>query len=445
MSLDATTPNDVPVTTVEALVAALRGAERPRADHRLGLEHEKFLYPVGGSTPVPYEGPAGIHRLFEMLEASGYQSFREAPGGPAIAMVKGEHTLSLEPGGQFELSGSPFQTARQAHAENLAHLALLRWVGGRLGLYPVALGYRPFGATGDIPWVPKARYQAMAKTLPARGGLALDMMLMTATGQASFDWADEADCVAKVVIAARLTPLLVALCANSPLVHGHPSGYLSYRSRVWTEVDPARCGFLPSFFDNSFSYQAYVQWALDAPLLFLRRGAHYLTPALTFRQLLQEGYEGQPALMSDWTDHLSTLFPEVRLKRVVEIRGADAVDASRTGALVALWRGLLYDPTARGEAARLLPPLTYLEHLELMEVARKEGLRGRYQRLSLAALSAEMVEIARRGLGRLDPEDAPLLEPLAELARRGRSPAEDVLEAFATDPDPARLLARFAA
>ncbi len=443
MSLDLA--NDArPLTSVDELVAWFKAAERPRDHHRIGLEHEKFIYPRSGIHAVPYDGERGIGALLHALEARGHLPYREAPDLPVIALMRDGLTLSLEPGGQFELSGSPFFTAREAHAENSAHLSELREAADGLRLYPVALGYRPFDEIEDMPWMPKTRYRTMRESLPRRGALAKDMMLMTSTGQVSLDWESEADCVRKVVVSARITPLLVALYANSPLVRGKPSGYLSYRSHVWTDVDPARCGFLPSMFDNSFSYSAYVEWALEAPLLFLRRDGQYLLPEMTFGQLLQNGYDGKPATYSDWEDHLSTLFPEVRMKKVVEIRGADCVNEPLTGALAALWRGILYDPTALAEAARILPPLSYLQHLELMEVARRDGLRGEYEKISLAHAAQEMVEVARRGLQALDPEDLPLLDPLVELAASGRSPADDVLRAFEEEKNPVKLLARFA-
>jgi glutamate--cysteine ligase len=426
------------------LVEGFRAAEKPRAEMRLGLEHEKLVYPLGPARPVPYEGPSGIGALLERMASGGYTPFRETPEAPAIALQRGMLTVSLEPGGQLELSGSPWHTAREAHAENLAHLAEVKAAAQALGLQVVALGYRPFGTPADMPWMPKTRYVAMRRSLPERGRLALNMMLMTSTGQVSLDWENEADCVRKTVVVARLAPLMVALYANSPLVEGRPWGGMSFRNRVWEEVDPARCGYLRAFFDGSFSYRAYVEWALDAPLLFLRRRGEYLHPKMTFRQLLKEGFEGRPAEMADWTDHLSTLFHEVRLKKVVEVRGADCVGAAMTGGLAALWRGILYEPGALEEAERLLPKLSYEEHLAFHATARGEGLAGRLGTRELHRLAAEMVDIARRGLQRLDPADAPLLEPLAEVAASGRSPARAVLEAWEREPSPEALLARFA-
>ncbi len=444
MSLDLQRAASEPIASIDSLVALFRAAEKPRAGLRLGLEHEKFLYRREDANLVPYEGASGIGALLERMGAAGgYTPFRETPQSPVIALQRGLETVSLEPGGQLELSGSPFTTAREAQEENLRHLAEARAAAQALGLELVALGYRPWGTPADMPWMPKTRYKVMRRTLPERGRLALNMMLMTSTGQVSFDWADEADCVRKTVLMARLAPLMVALFANSPLVEGKPCGYMSFRSRVWEEVDPTRCGYLPSFFDGSFSYRGYVEWALDAPLLFLRRHGEYLYPKLTFRQLLEQGFEGQPADMGDWTDHLSTLFPEVRLKKVMEVRGADSVSPEMTGGLAALWRGLLYDAGALEEAERLLPRLSFTEHLAFHDTARREGLAGRLGQHELHRLAGEMVAIARRGLQRLDPLDAPLLEPLAQVAASGRSPAQAVLDAWEKDPRPEALLARF--
>src|SRR6185295_8496104 len=244
MSLDTARATETPLTGMADLLAYFRSAERPRAEHRLGLEHEKLLF-VGGTrppAPVPYDGARGVGALLEALGPT-YAPFRERPDGPAIALQRGALTVSLEPGGQFELSGTPARTARELHQENVQHLEELGKATAGLGLKVAALGYRPFGVTGEMPWMPKTRYALMRQSLGERGKLALDMMLMTATGQVSLDWADEADCARKVCAVARVAPLMVALYANSPLVRGAPSGLMSFRSRVWSDVDPARCGY----------------------------------------------------------------------------------------------------------------------------------------------------------------------------------------------------------
>lgn len=410
----------------------------------LGLEHEKLIFTVDGARAVPYEGDSGIGAVLEGFRRFGFEAFREGPGAPTIAMTRGPETVSIEPGGQIELSGSPMRTAREAHAENVRHLAELKQVLAPLGLRAIALGYRPFTPLEDMPWMPKTRYRTMRETLGRNGPLAHHMMLMTATGQVSLDWKSEADAARKVAVAVKVAPLLVALYANSPLSRGQPTGYLSYRSRVWNEVDPSRCGYPPCMLDGSFSYRAYVDWVIDAPMLFLRRGGQYLNPHRTFRQLLAQGWEGQPAQYSDWVDHLSTMFPEVRLKKVLEIRSADAVTAELTGALAALMRGLLYDDTALDDALKLFPRLTPAQHLALHHDAQRLGLDAPLGAGTLADVAPDLVAIARRGLERLDPLDAPLLEPLAQVAKGRRSPAVDVLAHFEREKHPERFLDRFA-
>lgn len=443
MSLDAKQTEQRPIGDVAELVQLLRDAERPTGPLLLGLEHERLMFPVGGATPVPYEGASGIGQLLQGFGSLGFTEFREAPELPVIAMQRGPETLSLEPGGQFELSGSPFQTAREAHDENLKHVAELKQVAGALGLRAVGLGYRPFTELSQMPWMPKSRYRVMRESLGSRGRLAHDMMLMTATGQVSLDWRDEADCVAKVTASVRISPLLVALFANSPIAQGKPSGFQSFRSHVWNEVDPARCGYPQAMLDGSFSYRAYVEWALDAPLLFLRRSGQYLAPKLTFRQFLKQGFEGQAATHSDWVDHLSTLFPEVRLKKIVEIRAADGNSPAMTGALGALMRGVLYDGRAREEATRLLPELSPDEHRALHARAQRDGLGAELGSGTLADYAAGLVQIASGGLKRLTGDDAPLLEPLREIAGRRASPAVDVLEHFEKEKRPEVFLGRF--
>lgn len=440
MSLDLDAQKSEALRSTDELVAYFKGAERKDGELKVGLEHEKFIYPADSAVSVPYEGPRGISALLEQLAKNHYVPFRESPTLPVIALIRKIETISLEPGGQLELSGSPWGTAREAHEENLRHVAELSGACQRLGLRVVALGYRPFDAIAKMPWMPKSRYRVMRETLGARGSMALDMMLMTATGQVSLDWTSEEDCAEKVHVTARLTPLLVALYANSPLKEGKKTGLLSYRSFVWTDVDKARCGYLPSMIDGTFSYAKYVEWALDAPMLFLRREGQYLKPNMSFRAFMKSGFEGQKANQSDWVDHLSTLFPEVRIKKVMEVRGADSNGPAMTGALAALWRGLLYEKSARSEAKELLPKLSFEQHLALHADAQKRGLRAELGGVPLWRFSKEMVEIARRGLSKLPGNDAPLLDPLLQLCNGGASPAERVLAAFDDGEGPDAVL-----
>ncbi len=442
MSLDALLTAAQPLASVDELAATFRAAERVPGQGLVGLEHEKLIVANAGTKAVPYAGAAGIEALLQGFVDAEWEPFREGPGFPVIAALKGRAALSLEPGGQFELSGSPFKTAREAHAENVAHAHQLTGIADRLGLRALGLGYRAFDRLAEMPWMPKSRYGAMRQTLGARGAMAQHMMQMTATGQVSLDWFDEADCAAKVTACARMTPVMVALFANSPIVEGAESGFQSFRSRVWNEVDPARCGVPAFMLDGSFSYQAYVEWALDAPLLFLRRDGRYLTPALTFRQLLRDGFEGQPALRSDWVDHLSTLFPEVRIKAVLEVRSADGNSVALTGALAALMRGLLYDSNALDHLLRLMP-LSPADHHALHLAAQRDGLAAVAAGRALLPLARDVVGLARAGLKRLDPDDVPLLEPLEDIVAAGQSPAVATAAAFRARVSDSAFLDRF--
>ncbi len=443
MSLDAKQTESLPIASKAELVQLLAQAERPTGPLLLGLEHERLMFPARGFEAVPYEGESGIGKLLQSFVPLGFREIREAPGLPVIAMQRETETLSLEPGGQFELSGSPFHTAREAQNENLRHVAELKQVAGALGLRAVGLGYRPFFELSQMPWMPKSRYQVMRESLGARGSHAHHMMLMTATAQVSFDWRDEADCVRKTTAAARISPLLVALFASSPIAQGQPTGFQSFRSRVWNDVDPARCGYPEAMLDGSFSYQAYVEWALEAPLLFLRREGRYLSPKLTFRQFLKDGFEGIPALHSDWVDHLSTLFPEVRLKKIIEIRAADGNSPALAGALAALMRGIFYDGRSLDDASRLLPSLSPQEHRELHYAAQKDGLDARLGGGTLADYGSELVALAAQGLKRIGGDELSLLSPLREIAADRRSPAVDMLEHFEKEKRPEVFLDRY--
>jgi glutamate--cysteine ligase len=444
MSLDGAQTQSQPIGSVSELERIFRSAERPNGELLLGLEHERLLFPLGSAEPVPYDGPSGVGALLSGFAPLGFKEIREAPDRPIIAMQRGAETLSLEPGGQFELSGSPFHTATEAHAENVRHARELKDVAAKLGLRAVALGYRPFTELSAMPWMPKSRYRVMRETLGARGRLAHHMMLMTATGQVSLDWRSEEDCVKKVTASAHISPILVGLYANSPIAQGKKTGSLTFRSQVWNEVDPARCGYPEAMLDGSFSYRAYVDWALAAPLLFLRRDGGYLAPKMTFGEFVKKGFDGQPATHSDWIDHLSTLFPEVRIKKVFEIRAADCNGVPMTGALAAVMRGMLYDPQALDEAGRLLGVLSPAQHRELHARAQVQGLAAVVNgKRTLADAARELVEISAAGLKRLGGDDAALLEPLREVAARGTSPAVEVLKQFDAERNPAAFLRHF--
>jgi glutamate--cysteine ligase len=450
MSLDATTHASPPIRGVHDLVSWFRGKERPREDWKVGLEHEKVLLRAGTVEPVPYGGPRGVEGVLRAFDAYGYEAFEE--DGRIIASQKRGLTVSIEPGGQIELSGRPFQDVHVIAAELDRHIAKCREIAARTGVEFLAVGYRPWGTAASSPWMPKNRYGVMRPFLAARGRLAEDMMAMTGSAQASFDYSDERDLAEKLRVAYAVQPAVTALMANSAVVDGRPSGWKSYRTKVWFETDPARCGLLPFVFQPGFDaapYRSYVEWALDVPMIFLRRRGGYLDPGgRTFRAFLQEGLDGERANIADWEDHLTTLFPDVRVKSVVEVRGADACGPELSKALPALWKGILYDRAARAEAFDLVSALSLPDRVAFVEAAGRDALQGRLpDGRRVGEIARSLVAAAARGLcaqrccGQ-DGEDERLwLAPLSERVASGRAPADDALEVFARGGD--RALAAF--
>jgi glutamate--cysteine ligase len=449
MSLDARQREQRPIAAIGDLVAWFRGHERPADTWKVGLEHEKILLRAGTLEPVPYEGAGGVEAVLRAFDRYGYEPFEE--DGRVIASVKRGLTISIEPGGQIELSGRPFADVHVIAAELDRHLDKCREIAERERVEFLAAGYRPWGATGTSPWMPKNRYAVMRPFLAARGRLAEDMMAMTGSVQASFDFADEADLADKLRVAYAVQPAVTALLANSAVVNGRPSGWKSYRTKVWLETDPARCGLLPFVFEPGFErepYRRYVEWALDVPMIFVRRAGRYLAPGRTFREFLARGLDGDRATLADWEDHLTTLFPDVRVKSVIEMRGADGNGPALTKALVALWKGILYDRTARAAAFEPVRTLSLEDRRAFLLAAGREGLAGRLpDGRRIAEIAGRVVEAAAAGLcrqrccGERGDDERPWLAPLAERAASGRSPADDALEVLERDGD--RALAAF--
>ena len=321
------------VGSVADLVAFARAGEKPRAAFRVGTEHEKIGIRTSDFRPVPYQGEDGIEGLLAAIAAQdGWTPVRE--GDALVALEKDGASITLEPGGQLELSGAPLRTIFETCREFHHHLDLLRRVSEPRGIAWLSLGANPLHDVDEIPRVPKARYAVMRRFLPPRGELALHMMHLTATVQANLDYASEEDMAAKMRAAMGVSPIVSALFANSSLYLGKPSGWVSRRVHIWRHVDPDRCGMLPFVFEPDFGYERYVEWALDVPMFFVLRGGRYLpSDGMTFRRFLAEGHALGPATLQDWNLHLTTLFPEVRLKQFLEVRGADAVPSGLICAL----------------------------------------------------------------------------------------------------------------
>jgi glutamate--cysteine ligase len=430
-----------PVSSVDELEAYIRGAERPADRWLIGVEHEKIG--VRGPTleAVPYHGEGGIRQLLDAIARSaGGTQHKHKENGQPIALLSKDASVTLEPGGQLELSGAPARSFAEIRKEIEDHLAEVRRDSQPSGIAWLAAGYRPFGTREQAHWMPKGRYAAMKASLGPRGRLALDMMLMTATVQANLDWSDEADLAEKVRAATAVSPIVSAIFANSPLINGRDCGYLDFRYQVWRETDPARCGLLEQMLQPGWGYRTYVEWALDVPMLFVRRGTDYQdAQGQTFRRWLQSGKLASGAaaqpILSNWVDHLSTLFPEVRVKRVLELRGADVVPLPMMLSLPALWVGLLYDRGARQAAWELTRRWSFPELLAFQGEVARSALQARGPGgVTALELGRQLLRIARAGLQGWEKtsgfDERANLDPLDGILDPGRTLAERVLETY---------------
>jgi glutamate--cysteine ligase len=435
-------PPTEPVTTLEHLTGVFRLAAKPPAEWLVGLEQEKLAVRADGA-PVDYDGPTGVTTLLAGMAQRGFRPIKD--GAHVIGAARGREEISLEPGLQVELAAPPFSSAAMSRQMMRRHLGELTEVAGPLGIRFIAGGFRPFGRLEDVPWLPKQRYGIMRDYLPRHGRLGHEMMKRTATVQVNLDFRDEADAVEKIRVASGITTIVTALFAASPISEGRPNGHLSYRAAVWLDMDEDRCGLLPFVFEPSFDFARYADWALDVPMFFIARQARYhaVGDGFSFRRFMTEGWQGQRPTMADWLLHLSTLFPEVRLKRTIELRGADAGPPPFADGLAALWRGLLYDPDARAAAWALVRDASFADREALRREVPRAGLQARLATRPIAPLAAELLRIAAAGLARL-PEgasDRALLEPLEPYAARGRTPADDMLaDHKRLDGDPAKLV-----
>lgn len=431
---DRVVHTSTPIQSVAQLAARFRLGAKPRAEHRIGAEHEKIGVVATGpliGQAVPFDGPGGIEALFGRLIERGFSPVSER--GRIVALGRRPEKITLEPGGQLELSADPLMTMAEVEAELDAHMAELHEVSGPLNIAWIGVGFRPWGGLDEIPWVPKGRYEVMRSELPRHGGHGLDMMKRTATVQANLDYSDEDDAAAKLRVGMSVTSIVTALFASSPIASGQDTGYASYRARVWLDTDPSRCGLLPFAFEDGPIFMRYTDWALDVPLLFLYRRDRYLSAGgLTFRRFLRDGFEGEAATIEDWDTHLTTLFPEARLKHYLEVRGADAGPMPLVRALPALWKGLLYDPDALVASTALLAGLSFAERVKLREDVPRSGLTTRLpDGRTVGDAARELVRIAKDGLARAAPEEVRYLAPLEEIAATGRTVSERLRDRFA--------------
>lgn len=435
-----------PIPTIRdfaELVAHFHAGGKPVAAHRLGLEHEKIAVLLSGDAP----DHAVIARIIGAFVARGWAPIEEA--GALIGATHAEFgSLTLEPGGQIEHSGAPQPSVAAAVADNDKHLDELVAVCAAENVRMLATGFRPLQPVERIPWMPKGRYVVMRDYLPRYGRRAHDMMKRTATVQANVDFTDEADAMDMLRVGQGISPLVVALFAASPLANGKDTGEQSYRASAWLETDPARCGLLRFVFEPGASFAAYASWAADVPMFFVYRHGQYHSLAgegFTFRRFLAEGWRGERATHDDWELHLSTLFPEVRLKRYLEVRQADASTRDMVRALPALWRGVYADYESRRAAWSLVSALSWEERLAAQTEVPRLGLRAKLGGAALQPKAAELVRIAMDGLSRVEPEARAFLRPLEDIAATGRTVADRIRDAFgAAAGDRQQLIAALA-
>jgi glutamate--cysteine ligase len=431
----ATSPMDEPIRSAADLLGVFLDARKPRDQWRVGAEMEKFGVFTATGEPLQYAGPRGVVSVMEALSARfGWVPEAEKEDGPVLALMREGAQVTLEPGSQLELSGTPFTNVHQVCSEFGEHRTQLTDISREFGITWLGLGFHPFAKRSDLGFIPKARYAIMREYLPTRGGLALDMMLRTCTVQGNFDFDSEADAIQKMRVGLKLAPLTTAMFANSPWYEGAPHGGVSYRGKVWLDVDPDRSGLVPPLLEDGGSFERYVEWALDVPMFLIKRGADVIAnTGQTFRSFWKSGYEGHHATQGDWQLHLNTLFPEVRLKKTIEIRGADAQGTSTRCAVPALWTGLYYDRRALDEADALTHDWKHEELVTLRHHVWREGLRAPFRGKPLAEVAQRVVEIAEDGLERRaqkrnDGKDERVhLVKLRELAARGLCPADRLL------------------
>lgn len=430
-----TTQARAPIEGKDQLISYFVDGFKTKSQWRIGTEHEKFPFLKDTLGPVPYAGSRSIRALLEGLrDAYGWQGVYE---GEHIIALSNPHSLaniSLEPGGQFELSGAPLETVGETCIEITEHLKQVREIGDKLGIGFLGLGASPVWMRDDTPIMPKGRYNIMAPYMDKVGTMGRDMMFRTCTVQVNLDYADEADMVKKLRTSIALQPLATALFANSPFLEGKPNGYQSFRSHVWTDTDNARAGMTPFVFEDGMSIERYVEFALDVPMYFVMRDGKYLNAAgESFRKFLEgklPQLPGEKPNMRDWADHLTTIFPEVRLKKYLEMRGADSGLQDKLCALPALWIGLLYDQSSLDAAYDLIKPSTETQRQSMRDEVAVKGLHAQFMGRTLLDVSREVLKIARAGLDARGMSESNFLNVLDDEVARDKTKAQELLELY---------------
>lgn len=425
-----------PIEDPGQLVEYLAAGCKPRARWRIGTEHEKFGFLTDTHAPLPYDGPRSIRALFEGLSARfGWTPVRE--GAAIIGLARNGANISLEPGGQFELSGAPLADLHATRAELENHLAEVAELAGPMGVGFMGIGAAPVWRHDEMPMMPKGRYRLMTDYMGRVGTHGTQMMYRTCTVQVNLDFDSEADMVLKMRVALALQPVATALFASSPFFEGRPNGHRSWRSRIWRSLDDARTGMLPFAFEPGFGFERYVDWVLDVPMYFVYREGRYINAlGQSFRDFLKgrlPALPGEVPTLSDWADHLTTVFPEARLKRYIEMRGADAGPLGNLVALPAFWTGLMYDADALGAAWEIARGWDAATREGLRVAASEAGLAGSAGGVSLRDVAARVLDLSRAGLVARGLGEEVHLAPLQAIVASGRTRADDLLAAYAGD------------
>ncbi|KRA45339.1 glutamate--cysteine ligase [Pseudoxanthomonas sp. Root630] len=429
---------DTPITDRAQLVTYVASGEKPRADWRIGTEHEKFGFRLDDLRPPTFDGERGIETLLKGLTRFGWEPVEEK--GRVIALVKEGASVTLEPAGQLELSGAALETLHETCVEVGTHLKEVKQVADELQLGFLGMGFQPKWRRDEMPWMPKGRYQIMKSYMPKVGQLGLDMMTRTCTVQVNLDYASEADMVRKFRVSLALQPVATALFADSPFTEGKPNGYQSYRSHIWTDTDGDRTGMLDFVFEDGFGYERYVDYLLDVPMYFsYRDGIYHDASGKSFRKFMRGELDVLPGALPtlrDWSDHMTTAFPEVRMKKFLEMRGADSGPWNRICALPAFWVGLLYDDAALDAAWDLVKDFSLAERHALRDGVPKHALKLPFRGGTVRDLAREAVKIAIGGLqrrARLNSkgvDEAGFLDALVEIVEANETSAERKLALF---------------
>src|ERR1700716_2249264 len=428
-----------PLQSRDELVAWLEAGVKPNSEFRIGTEHEKTPFTIEGHHPVAYEGARGIGALLEGMKLLlGWEPIMERGNIIGLYDVTGGGAISLERGGQFELSGAPVETVHQTCSELMAHLAQVREVAGPLGIGFLGLGMAPTWTRAEMPVMPKGRYRIMTAYMPKVGTLGLDMMYRTCTVQTNLDFSSEADMVKKLRVSLALQPVSTALFANSPFTEGKPNGFVSFRSEIWRDTDNQRAGMLPFVFEDGMGFERYADYALDVPMYFIKRGDQYIdVSGKSFRDhLTGKLIPGERATLSDWANHVSTIFPEVRLKRYIEMRGSDGGPWRRLPSLPAFWVGLIYDDANLDACWEIVKDWTAKERQKLRDDVPRLGFKATIRGRTVLDLAKQTLDLADTGLKRrkrLDSEgrdETRYLVPLREFVARGITPAEELLAKY---------------